>query len=94
MPTYDYKCRKCNHAFEEFLPMHKCNAPTEMPCPECKCKECVDKAFSTPGLHLDRRTNDVTKNKDPQFKEAMERVSKAAGVKGTKYEREIKGKYL
>ncbi len=94
MPTYDYKCRKCNYAFEEFLPMHKSEAPTKKPCPECKCKECIDKAFSTPGLHLDRTTNNVTKNKNPQFKEAMEKVSKAAGVKGTKYERKFKEKYL
>jgi len=94
MPTYDYKCRKCSHTFEEFLPMHKSDAPVSLPCPDCKCKDCVDRAFGVPGLHLNRVTNRVDNNKNSQFKEAMQRVSKATGVKGTRYERKIKDKYL
>jgi putative FmdB family regulatory protein len=32
MPTYDYKCEKCGHEFEEMLPISRRNEPTETPC--------------------------------------------------------------
>ena len=32
MPTYDYKCEKCGHAFEEDLKIADRNIPTETPC--------------------------------------------------------------
>ena len=32
MPTYDYRCEKCGHEFEDFLPIAKRAAPTEEPC--------------------------------------------------------------
>ncbi len=35
MPTYDYKCEKCDHTFEESLKIVDRGAPTESPCSEC-----------------------------------------------------------
>ncbi len=32
MPTYDYVCNACEHAFEEF---HSITAPARRKCPEC-----------------------------------------------------------
>ncbi len=32
MPTYDYRCRKCEHRFEEFQPI---NAEPKAKCPVC-----------------------------------------------------------
>jgi len=32
MPTYDYECKDCNHAFEEF---HSMSAKPVKKCPEC-----------------------------------------------------------
>jgi putative FmdB family regulatory protein len=32
MPTYDYKCEKCGHEFEEMLPISRRNEPAEVPC--------------------------------------------------------------
>ena len=32
MPTYDYKCKDCQHAFEEF---HSMSAKPVKKCPEC-----------------------------------------------------------
>ena len=32
MPTYDYKCQSCDHAFELFQQM---SAPVKKKCPEC-----------------------------------------------------------
>ena len=35
MPTYDYKCEKCDHTFEESLKIVDRSVPTESPCSEC-----------------------------------------------------------
>jgi len=35
MPTYDYVCPKCHHAFEHFQPMHAAPLTT---CPKCRKK--------------------------------------------------------
>ena len=32
MPTYDYKCEKCGHTFEESLKIADREIPTESPC--------------------------------------------------------------
>ena len=32
MPTYDYKCEKCDHTFEENLKVVDRGVPTESPC--------------------------------------------------------------
>ena len=32
MPTYDYKCVKCEHEFEEMLSISRRTEPTEVPC--------------------------------------------------------------
>ena len=32
MPTYDYRCEKCGHTFEESLKIADRNVPTESPC--------------------------------------------------------------
>jgi putative FmdB family regulatory protein len=32
MPTYDYRCKKCQHAWEEFQSI---KAPPSKKCPEC-----------------------------------------------------------
>ena len=35
MPTYDYRCTKCKHAFELF---HSMSDETTKRCPKCRCK--------------------------------------------------------
>ena len=32
MPTYNYKCKKCEHEFEEMLSISRRKEPTEVPC--------------------------------------------------------------
>ena len=42
MPTYDYKCSKCNHTFEYFQPM------SDTPLSECpKCKGSLKRIIGT-----------------------------------------------
>jgi putative FmdB family regulatory protein len=38
MPTYEYKCKNCNHEFEEFQPM---SAASLVMCPKCKTPNLV-----------------------------------------------------
>jgi putative FmdB family regulatory protein len=42
MPTYEYECRKCGHAFEKFQSMTEERIKT---CPECKGR--VDRLIGT-----------------------------------------------
>ena len=35
MPTYDYKCKECNHVFEEQHSIEARNVPRYSPCPNC-----------------------------------------------------------
>ena len=35
MPTYDYRCEKCENEFEDMLPISKRDEPTKEPCKEC-----------------------------------------------------------
>jgi putative FmdB family regulatory protein len=35
MPLYEYHCEKCQHAFDEILPVDQRSKPTTEPCPEC-----------------------------------------------------------
>ena len=65
MPTYDYKCEKCGHEFEESLPIARRKEPTKIPCsrqiidnnydPQCfDCNgEVVQKILSAPGFAYD-----------------------------------------
>jgi len=37
MPTYEYRCRECDHEFEE---VQRITAPSEATCPECDHEDC------------------------------------------------------
>ncbi|RLS39609.1 MAG: zinc ribbon domain-containing protein [Planctomycetota bacterium] len=43
MPTYDYKCKKCDHVWEEFASI---KAPPTKKCPACK-KNSAERQIST-----------------------------------------------
>ena len=75
MPTYDYKCEKCGHAFEEDLKIADRNIPTESPCvqliPQTKhmsfeCGGKVKQIIAAPYFGYDNiHTRHSTKNKEP-----------------------------
>jgi len=65
MPTYEYECTRCDHAFEEFKPM---SAPKRQRCPKCRGK--VERLISGGlGIHFKGQGFYVTdsrgKNKSP-----------------------------
>jgi putative FmdB family regulatory protein len=72
MPTYDYRCEKCDHTFEESLKIVDRGVPTESPCerqlhraaPICGGE--VKHIIAAPYFGYDNiHTRHSTKNKEP-----------------------------
>jgi len=72
MPTYDYKCEKCDHTFEENLKVVDRGVPTESPCerqlhraaPICGGE--VKQIIAAPYFGYDNiHTRHSTNNKEP-----------------------------
>ena len=89
MPTYDYKCEKCGHTFEEDLKIADRNIPTESPCvqqtPQTKhmsfaqaCGGEIKQIIAAPYFGYDNiHTRHSTKNKEPGwFKDKMTDMKK------------------
>lgn len=72
MPTYDFKCEKCEHLFESFRSIADRDAPCSSPCPHCKKSGGVRRDFiGSPAAAVDMN---LTPGAD--FKEVMKKVSK------------------
>ena len=67
MPTYDYKCEKCGHTFEEDLKIADRKIPTESPCEaSSNCGGKVSQVLSAPYFGYDNiKTKHSTNNKEP-----------------------------
>jgi putative FmdB family regulatory protein len=75
MPTYDYKCEKCEHTFEEDLKIADRKIPTESPCEQRVlgliqaspiCGGVVALAVAAPYFGYDNiHTRHSTNNKEP-----------------------------
>ena len=86
MPTYDYKCEKCEHVWEAFYLMAECHKPTEEPCPECKEEGHVIKCITNvQAIGVDHNNRRQLENPKGDFKEILQRVKEAPGVKNTKW---------
>ena len=96
MPTYDYKCKKCEHVFEDFLPMSKCDEPLGKPCPECKGKKCIIKLLSTgAGIQFDvegKKVSGLEGTAKGGIRDVFHRISESPGVKNTKHAQKFKDK--
>ena len=55
MPTYDYVCDACDHAFEQTRMISERDQPISEPCPKCQKEGEVrrDWSLTTPGLGAD-----------------------------------------
>ena len=83
MPTYDYKCEKCDHTFEESLKVVDRGVPTESPCesqihrasPICggKVKQIIVKAS---GFAYDNIRTKHSKKEPSWFKDRMKDIKK------------------
>ncbi len=66
MPTYDYKCEKCGHTFEEDLKIADRKIPTEELCEFPTCGGEVKQIISAPYFGYDNiKTRHSTNNKEP-----------------------------
>ena len=84
MPTYDYRCEKCDHTFEESLKVVDRGVPTESPCerqlhraaPICggEVKQII---VSAPLFAYDNIRTRHSKMKEPSwFKDRMKDIKK------------------
>ena len=86
MPTYEYECRECGHAFERFQGINE--DPISM-CPECegKVRRLISSGgglvFKGPGFYAtDYRSEGGAGSKSPQDKKGKDSGKKDTG-KGT-----------
>ena len=78
MPTYSYKCEKCNHEFEQFQSMANMHLPTTEPCPSCQGEGTVIKTIGgAPSLGDPVRLG--IRKIDGGFKEVLQRIHAANG---------------
>ena len=83
MPTYDYRCEKCGHTFEESLKVVDRGVPTESPCerqlhrasPICggEVKQIIVKAS---GFAYDNIRTKHSKKEPSWFKDRMKDIKK------------------
>jgi len=72
MPTYDYKCSRCDHSFELFQSISNRDTPCSHPCPHCGVSESIQRDWiGSPAAAVDMN---LTPGAD--FKEVMKKVSK------------------
>jgi putative FmdB family regulatory protein len=89
MPTYDYECSECNHAFEEFHSMKE----NRKKCPECgkpKLKRLIGAGggviFKGPGFYeTENRSQKYIKDKQYDNRQARksERLSRSKDLTKT-----------
>jgi putative FmdB family regulatory protein len=91
MPTYSYRCQACQHLFEDFLPIKKRKIPETKPCPECGEKRIIQAIIYAPNITIDGSV-DIHKATGG-FKDAMQKVCEAPGIKGSKRAEDLKSRY-
>ena len=91
MPTYEYSCQACNHAFTALLKIDERDAPVGKPCPACR-KRRVARGISATVMGAD-----ATAGPGADFKEltrkmgrglpasARANLERAASLRGRKY---------
>tara|TARA_R100000458_G_C8194789_1_gene187279 strand:- start:128 stop:415 length:288 start_codon:yes stop_codon:yes gene_type:complete len=94
MPTYEYQCKKCNHQFESFQWVDSRLQPTKEPCPSCAEKAVKQGFFTAPSMAIDDNHRIDKPHNVNGFQDVMERVCNGAGVKNTKYEKELRAKHM
>ena len=71
MPTYEYQCKRCKHAFEDIKRIDDRDAPCSAPCPACK-KKSVERGISVPVTGAD-----ATVGPGADFKELTRKMSRS-----------------
>ena len=89
MPTYDYKCDACEHAFELFQSMSE---PVKRKCPQCGRPK-LRRLFGTGAAVVFKGSGFYqTDYRSESYKKAAEKESKPAGDGGSDKKSQSKGK--
>ena len=78
MPTYDYKCSKCEHSFEKILKIADRDLPTKDVCPNCSAESSVEMCISASTL-VSPFSVDGLKRPQSQFRERMKQIKSLSG---------------
>jgi len=91
MPTYEYQCRACKHAFEDIKKIDDRDLPCSAPCPQCG-KRGVERGISVPVTGADATVGpgadfkELTRKMSPYLtKNARQNMDRAASLRGRKY---------
>jgi len=91
MPTYEYQCRKCRHAWEDIKKIDDRDAPCSAPCPACR-KRGVERGISVPVTGADAAVGpgadfkELTRKMSRGLpKSARGNLERAASLRGRKY---------
>jgi putative FmdB family regulatory protein len=80
MPNYAFRCEKCDHTFDESLPVNDRDNPTKKPCPSCKKKKVIrDWGSERQSLGMDA-TLTPSKVVGSQFKEVIDKIKSGGQV--------------
>ena len=93
MPFYDYKCDKCENMFEEFNKIADRESPTRRKCPSCGEKGSVRQVITgIGGVGVDKNHR-IDGNAKGGFKDVMQKLVDAPGIKGSRREQYLKTRY-
>ena len=80
MPNYAFRCEKCDHSFDENLPINDRDNPIKKPCPKCKKKKVIrDWGSEKQSLGMDA-TLTPSKVVGSQFKEVIDKIKSSKQV--------------
>ena len=85
MPTYTYRCEKCEHDFERFRSIADMHLPTTEPCPDCQAEGTVIKTIGGASAIGDPVRLGLRKH-DNGFKEVLQRIG-AANIHSNLYKK-------
>ncbi len=77
MPTYDYRCSKCEHEWERIVKIADKDSPKSEPCPNCKEVGAVDTYIGgAPSFGDPVRMGRI--KPDNGFKEVLQKINERA----------------
>lgn len=76
MPTYDYRCKACDHSFELVCRIAEMEDALAEPCPSCNKKGKIVKEIAPVKGYMESSMH-VHNNRDSKFKRKMQQIRKA-----------------
>lgn len=80
MPTYQYKCSKCDHEFSLLTKIDSRDTPTKEKCPHCNHQDCVTRSVSVSQLIYNPSGQIKTTD---NFNDRLIEIKKTKGVGNT-----------